>query len=70
MGAETQYGQPAASYKTDEPVQSVRINLRCPPAVRDLIDAAAESLGISRTAFLLRASKAEAFKVLMPSEVK
>jgi hypothetical protein len=68
MGTETYYGLRAGAYTMEPAKKSVRINLRCPPDTLDLIDAAAEALGITRTALLLRASKQEAYSVLKPTD--
>lgn len=47
------------------PKKEAIVNLRMPAAMRDLIDTAADTLGKTRTAFIIESSRKQAIDVLL-----
>ena len=55
----------STSHTNKSPDASVPVNMRIKPATRNLIDRAAETLGKTRTDFMLEASERRAEEVLL-----
>ena len=55
----------ASGDRADSPPRSATVNLRMEPVTRDLIDAAADILGKSRTEFMIDSARRDAVDVLL-----